>query len=333
MDQFKKKSLLELRKITVEELTKYHAELRKYRFDQGKQLRGIQIRKIVSRLCVAIVKIDRLLSKETIEIINDRRVPTKRSKIYAFTHCGGNDIERVFEAIKDHAYLFLGDPGETYRTEIGLLLFGNGVINLETRDKLDRHLGYLQCIELLSKRGNLLIFPEGAWNIYEHKPVAELYDGASKLGIETGSDIIPGAIEQYGNNFKINIGKNISTLNRRDITSLTSQLRDELATLKYEIFETEPKYKSTPSTKQAIWEGVSVLEQEMIFRKRADEYGQSIVDRCDLDYTLQDVYETRYHSDIFTADQLIAEIQQAIQENNVKQQNEKRLKFVAQRNL
>ncbi len=329
MDQFRKKSLLELRRITVEELIKYHAELRKYEFENGVPLRGIQIRKITSRLSVLLVKIDRLLAKEKITIVGDKRVKTKRSRIYAFTHSGGHDIERILETIKDPAYLLLGDPGETYRTIEGLLLFGNGSINLETRDKVDRRLAYLRCIELLNKGGNLLIFPEGAWNIYEHNPVAEIFDGAAKMGIQTGADIIPGAIEQYGKEFKINIGENIPTIYRSNVKDLSSQLRDELATLRYEIFESVPKYDNRPTTNQAIWEGVSVLEQERIFKQREDDYGQSIVDRCDLDYDLQDVYETRYNSNRKTADQLIAEIQLAVQQKEQEAQQEKRLKLVA----
>ena len=303
MDQFRKKSLLELRRITVEELIKYHAELRKYEFENGVPLRGIQIRKITSRLSVLLVKIDRLLAKEKITIVGDKRV--------------------------NPAYLLLGDPGETYRTIEGLLLFGNGSINLETRDKVDRRLAYLRCIELLNKGGNLLIFPEGAWNIYEHNPVAEIFDGAAKMGIQTGADIIPGAIEQYGKEFKINIGENIPTIYRSNVKDLSSQLRDELATLRYEIFESVPKYDNRPTTNQAIWEGVSVLEQERIFKQREDDYGQSIVDRCDLDYDLQDVYETRYNSNRKTADQLIAEIQLAVQQKEQEAQQEKRLKLVA----
>ncbi len=325
MEEFKKKSLLELRKMAIDELCRYHKELRLYEFNQGKQLRGIAIRRYISKLCVAIVKIDRLLKHETIDIIGNKSYPTKRSKIFAFTHCGGNDIERVFEAIKCPAYLFLGDPGEVYRNELGLLLFANGVIYLETRDKVDRKIAYLSAIEVLSKRGNLLIFPEGAWNTTTNLPVMDLFDGTSKMGIETGSVIIPGAIEQYGNEFKINIGSNIDTLYEKDPKDLSNRLRDELASLRYEIFSSVPKYENIPMKNQAIWEGVSVLEQEEIFRQREEEFGQSIVDRCDLDYTLKDVYETKYHKNVTTADKLIAEIQRTIQENHSKEVTAKRI--------
>ncbi len=224
-----------------------------------------------------MVELDRKASKETVSVINDERIITDRPKIYACTHIGGNDIQRVFEAIKEHAYLFLGDPKGLYKDISGLLLFLNGVINMETKDKTDRFIAKKRAIELLNKNGSLLIFPEGAWNITPNLLVMDLYKGAVLMARETGADIIPVAIEQYDNDFFVSIGKNIkmddySTLSLDDLNIV---LRDAMGTQKWNIVE-----KHSQSRKD-----LNVDEKD---------FAQSIVDKCPYGFTTEDVEKTRY---------------------------------------
>lgn len=136
MTKFEKKSFLEIMQLEQKELEKYYLELRKYNYEQNIPLKNIKLRNKIHNLLLSIVKLDRLLSKEKIVVIKDERINTNSPKIYACTHIGGKDIERSFEAIKDHCYLFFGDPGEVYRNYVGLLLHLNGVIYLETLKKL-----------------------------------------------------------------------------------------------------------------------------------------------------------------------------------------------------
>ena len=63
----------------------------------------------------------------------------------------------LFEAIKDPAYLFLGDPKGLYKDASGVLLYLNGVISMETNDKTDRKIGKERAIELLNKKGSFLL--------------------------------------------------------------------------------------------------------------------------------------------------------------------------------
>ncbi len=55
---------------------------------------------------------------EICEVIGDKN-SNKKNVIFACMHIGGNDVQRVFEAIESHAYLFLGDSGEFYRRYSG----------------------------------------------------------------------------------------------------------------------------------------------------------------------------------------------------------------------
>lgn len=102
----------------------------------------------------------------------------------------------------------LGDPGILYRKLIYQGLKLNGVIPLETKNKVDRKVAYNRSIELLNNGGNLLIYPEGAWNVSPNELVMKTFVGTVRMARETGVQIVPIAVEQYGKNFYFNIGKN-----------------------------------------------------------------------------------------------------------------------------
>lgn len=278
--EFTKKNLLKLRKLSIEELSKYYMEKRKWEYENKIPMKNIKLRNKIHSLLVLIIKIDRLLAKEGLEVINDDRINTDNPKIYACTHIGGNDIQRTFEAIKEPAYLFLGDPKGVYRDAAGVLLFLNGMIPLETNNKIDRKIAKERSVELLKKGGNLLIYPEGAWNITNNLPVMKLYDGTSKIAQETGADIIPMAIEQYDKDFIVSIGKNIEMKKVAGITTkdLTTLLRDKMATEKWKTYE----YKG-------------ITKRETVASKTLEQFQQEIVDKCEYDFTIQDVIDTMYH--------------------------------------
>lgn len=278
--EFTKKKLLELRKLSIEELSKYYMQKRMWEYNHGVPLKNIIFRNKIHNLLVLIIKIDRLLSKEGLEVINDARIKTDNAKIYACTHIGGNDIQRTFEAIKDPAYLFLGDHKGIYRDAAGLLLFLNGVIPLETNNKDDRKIAKYRSIELLNNGGNLLIDPEGAWNITQNLPVMKLYDGASVMAQQTSADIVPIAIEQYHKNFLVSIGQNIQMSQVEGIKTkeLTALLRDKLATEKYK-----------------VWDYNGVEKRKNVSDISLEQFQQEIVDRCGYGFTIQDVIDTMYH--------------------------------------
>ena len=263
-----------LKKMDIKEVEDYYSRLRKYEYANNIKLNYIKLKKLIHFFPLSLVKLDRILSHDKLIVIKDLKEKTDKPKIYAATHIGGVDIQRTFEAIKDHAYLFLGDPKELYIDVTGLILKMNGSICFETKDKEDRRIAYNRSIELLKNGGDLLIYPEGAWNISPNKPVNSLYPGVVNMAKETKADIIPVAIEQYGNRFYANIGKNIKyeDIKDREVDDIRKDLRDVLATLKWEIWEKEPT-----STREKI-------------KETEDEFIDNIVNRCEYAFTKEDVY-------------------------------------------
>lgn len=288
---FSKANLLEMRKMSIEELTLYYAELRKYEYNKGVPLKGIKLRKKIHFLINIILKIDEILSQEKIIKIGDEHTKDKKKpKIFACTHIGGNDVQRVFQIIKEPAYLMFGNPGEVYKELIYQALKLNGVIPLNTDDKTDRHIAYNRAAELLKKGGNLLIFPEGAWNITPNVFVMKLFTGTVRLAKETGADIIPIGVEQYGKYFYYNIGKNYSIPSdtTKSIDYYTDELRGILAALKFEIMESQP-----------------VLQRKDIPNDYLKTFQDEIINRCNYTqgFTIEDAIKERFHDKNVTTEE------------------------------
>lgn len=283
MDTFTKKNYLERKKMSIEELIKYYCELRKYNFQNGEELKGIEFRKKIHFLIDIILQLDQFFSKEKIVIINDLHTKdTISPKIYACTHIGGNDIQRTLQVIQTPAYLMLGDPGILYKMLIYQGLKMNGVIPLETADKEDRKIAYNRAIELLNKGGNLLIYPEGAWNVSPNLMVMKIFNGTVRMAKETNAEIIPIGVEQYGKTFYFNIGKNykIDKDDKRSVNELRDDLREKLATLKWEIMNSQP-----------------LLKRELLKDNYLKEFQDEIIARCNYGYgfSLEDALRESFH--------------------------------------
>ena len=277
-ESFKKKSFLHRLKMPLAELEDYYR--RKRNFERNKEIRHIALRRAYSNIFIPLLGMDRALHKKKYKIIGDKRIHTDKAKIYACTHAGSTDISVVNEALKDHCYWFWGDIGEYYRKIDGLLVWLNGAVLIDTHDKQDRRNARNTAIKVLKKGGNILIFPEGSWNITENKPVMHLYTGTVEMAIESGADIIPVGVEIYGNTFYINIGRNISSRNMVSDykQEYTEELRSAMATLKWKIWE-----QHGLSPRAALPYNISELWQDHI-RKMCDE----------VNFPIEEVYRTMY---------------------------------------
>ncbi len=181
------------------------------------------------------------------KIIKDEREKTNRPIIFTLTHVGKFDIEVSAVAIKDHFYLLSGDYEHLQGTMDGTFLLLNGVFYFNEKVKWDRSEVTERMIEHLKSGGNLMYFPEGTWNLKSELPVLPCYWGIVDIARKGNAIIVPIAVEQYKKRFKINIGKNFdmrlfNSNNSGKLRAIDS-LRDVLATLKWEIWQTEPLLK------------------------------------------------------------------------------------------
>ena len=235
-------SIIKALTLNDDELSKYHLTKRRHYYEKnGAVPKFIKLHNMLHYFPIPVplfCKITRIIKGIKLSVLCDERIKNNEPIIYACTHIGGIDIETAFETITKPCWLFLGDPREVYRNLDGLMLGINGVIYVELNDKTDRKIAKETAVGLLQNGGNLMIFPEGAWNISVNKPVMSMFPGTAEIAIKSKAQIIPVAIECYEKHMYVAIGKNIKTNGVwEDKYELTEYLRDVLATLKWEIFE------------------------------------------------------------------------------------------------
>lgn len=212
----------------------------------------LEQRKKLYPLLYKILKIMNFINKNKLILIGDDRIKSNKPKIYAVTHIGKYDIEMICEAIKEHTYILSGDFENLHNTISGTFLETNGIIYVNEKSKTDRQNTKQEMIRILKNHGNILYFPEGTWNLTASSPMLKLYPGIITVASKGNAEIVPVAIEQYDRTFIAKIGKNIDPnqllengLSQKDVLQY---LRDLMATLKWEIYESIPKwdYKSIP---------------------------------------------------------------------------------------
>lgn len=204
---------------------------------------SLEQRKKLHGLILGIYKLKNRLGGFSYEIINNKKTYTDRPVIFAVTHIGKFDIEVVSEAIKEHYYLLSGDYEHIQGIIDSPFLAMNGVIYFNEKDKNDRKQVSSKMIDHLNDGGNLMYFIEGTWNITPNLPMLPCYWGIVDIAKKGNAIIVPVACEQYGKHFKVNIGENFDVLNYgnnvEDKSIAINDLRDTLATLKWEIWESE----------------------------------------------------------------------------------------------
>jgi hypothetical protein len=274
------KNIIQRLTMPIPELEKYHRELRQEEFNNNKPFGFMKLRKALHPILIHGLNIMHFFRGQKITIIGDKRIQTDRPIIFAATHIGWDDIEMIMTVIGEHAYLFWGDPHESYRTMDGFLLNLNGTVIIDTGDKTDRYIGKENSVHLLNLGTNLLIFPEGVWNTSENQLVQYLYSGAAEMAIRSGADIVPVAIMQFNKEFRINIGRNISSDKWRleQKQSLTDYLREVMASLKWEIYETQ-----------------EITPRKSIPENASEKYRQSFIDMGKGIIPWQEFVDTTFH--------------------------------------
>lgn len=275
---FRPKSLLQRVFMPLSELEIYYCSRRKHKFEKGKKLKHIQLRKMFYPVFAKFLTLDRIFRKQTIIVFGNQK-KYKDKVIFASTHIGENDLENIYEVLQHGCWWFVGDPCILYKDISGLLLYLNGCILLETTDKDDRHIAFLRALELLKNGGSLLIFPEGARNGSENLPVMALFQGTARMAIEANAPIVPIAIEQYDKRFVINFGTAIIPEDFSDSIALTQELRDALASLKWE-----------------IWEREGLLLRDSLPKKFSERFTKIFEERLQPWDTLESVERTRFHT-------------------------------------
>lgn len=244
----------EERKITLRgmnstQLKEYYEKERWYNYVHGIPPLDIEQKQRDYKLISTALKANRLAcNHQFCKVVGDKREVTNRPIIYAVTHVGLYDYQVITEALGAQTYAFAGDPDQMYGTFDGYFMEKSGVIYCDTDNPLDRYVAEKTAIKYIVNGANVLLYPEGVWNLTPNLLALPLWPGVIRIAQQTNAVIVPVAIEQYGHTFLINYGSNFEIKNHKIedseyIDFCRNVLRDKLATLKYEIFLSKKETK------------------------------------------------------------------------------------------
>lgn len=168
---------------------------------------GLMIRKSISPLYRNIMM---LFTKGKLVEIDSKDNEIKEDKvIYACTHSFHDDIVFSMKLAGRHTYLLYGNLKDFYETFHGIGLWVNGVILLDRNNLFSRKSSIKKMIYTIENGGNIIMFPEGTWNLDENLPILDLHLGIYDVAKKTNAKVIPIATYQDNNITYAKRGKEI----------------------------------------------------------------------------------------------------------------------------
>ena len=183
-----------------------------------------------------------------IEVLNEEKLKTNGTTIYAVNHSNYHDIPTVSEISNEHFFLLLGVQKLRLIDRIAFFLLGR--IYVDRKDKISKQEAKEQMIDLASKGNHLLIFPEGTWNVTPNKLVLPLNWGIIDIARTTGAKIKPINFEYFGDKCFVNVGDDIIVTKDDDKKQKIDELEESMATLKWQTLEGNGIYSRTSITEK-----------------------------------------------------------------------------------
>lgn len=183
------------------------------------------------------------------------------NKIFVINHSSIHDGPVSSEVIKDHFYLLVGKQALELLDRI--FFFLNGVVYVDRKNKQNKRKSFEKMLKILQEGKSLLICPEGTWNLTPSKPMLPLNWGVIELAKQTGVSIIPLILEYHQDCCYAKYGEPIYINKEMDKQEGIEILEEEMATLKWDIWEKLPVQKRTDGMK---------AEFEDMVRKRIEAY-------------------------------------------------------------
>ncbi len=288
---FEKKNKLQKILLEKKALEEYYRKLRKFELENQEPIKNKEYYAKWHDKLKLFFGVSMLLSCRPIKIHKDmRKFSSSRPKIYAVTHVGRYDIETSIITRKEQAVFLWGDPGKLYKSPEKILIDRLGAIYIDTDYREDCHIGLETMIRYLKHGINIQIYPEGAWNILSGKAVMPVYDGAVIAGIEGSADIVPVAIAPYGRKNFVSYGAEIDTseMSLQNIKEESVNLRDALATLKWELIETYS------GNRVEVGDAIYTQERSSLAENANEQFIHSIMKDTSNDYGIEEIEKTRY---------------------------------------
>ena len=190
--------------------------------------------KLIHKLHQILFLIVKNISQKYIhgELVVDNQLSCKGPVIYAVNHTNVSDTPVVFHTLNKQAYILAGTKSQKLIDSIGFNL--NGVVWVNRHSAKSRKKSTDKLYKILSSGGSVIWFPEGTWNLTDNLLMLPMRYGIVKMATKANVPIVPISIHYAGNKIYSTVGEPITIgINEDAITAIT-QLRDIMATMKYE---------------------------------------------------------------------------------------------------
>ena len=247
--------------------------------------RGIRIRKVFSPILRMVYK-----TQTSYKLVKDSNFMSKEKvktgKIFVVNHRQADDIVLGACAIGESGYIVFGNKYLALETTNGLGLWAYGMILLDRNNPNSRKSTYDKMKYVLSHGGNVIIYPEGYWNLAdnglsdnrhqadghnsENWLIQDINIGPVRLAQETGCPIVPTILH-----YDETDGKKICYA-RKDVPFYISktddvfvkkdELVEKMTTTYYELMEKHSFYERSYLEKNngSLKEQWEALKQELI---------------------------------------------------------------------
>ena len=197
---------------------------------------GIKMRQIIHKPLISIFS---KTLKYPIKLLRDDFKVNGKPTIYVANHVFYEDVAVILCCLRETAYLLLGREGvdNTPKLSERLGLYFNGIVIVDRSSKKSREKAFRNMEKILMNQGNLLLFPEGAWNFHPALLVQKLNWGGIRLAEKTGANIVPIAVDEVNGEYCVIIGGNFSYQYYKSNEEAVEGLRDVMATLVWELIE------------------------------------------------------------------------------------------------
>lgn len=235
------------------------------------------------------------LGQSEFKLIMDRKEPlpkTRVGKIFMINHTCADDIVLGVNVVKKSGYILFGNKYLSLDTINGIGLWAYGQILVDRDDDFSRMSSKEKMKFVLYNGGNVIIYPEGYWNLADdgQKDENHLADdhnsenwliqdfniGGFKLAQETGALIVPGILHYDAFGKKICVG---SRLNPIEVTR-----KDNVFTKKDEVIQVFLDEKYRLMEKYSTY-NKEILEEEKSLKEQWEELKEYFICSCDIEKT------------------------------------------------
>lgn len=157
------------------------------------------------------------------------------SCIYAVNHSCKWDTSYLIELLPRNFYILAGKQRLKLTDRIGVIL--NGTVWVDRKSKKSRNAVKEKLKRLLGRGKNILIFPEGTWNLTPSTPVLPLYWGIIEIAQYMNVPVVPMCLEYRADECFVKYGEPIYIAKECDKDRQIQELRDVFATLKWDIWD------------------------------------------------------------------------------------------------